>query len=371
MTYIPDLSAYNYHTFPRDSKLLAVGWLDSSEPYSQGTVRDETIRKLAKLARTPVNLCRGYHYCQFCPREASDRFLEHHAKGNGEVHIAGMNGVTYAAPALISHYIEKHAYKPPDEFLKAVEQLPLIDPRIAIVAALEREVHPLIKTWPRNAAEHEGRELIFFESKYAVVVVGGIGAEAARGAAQAVIVRYSPDVIVSAGIAGALVPELHVGETIFPARVIDAKDGSRHETAIKNAPLSNTALGRAVLVTSPQISGRRQKEHLAKSYGAQAVDMESAAVARAAMSHNIPFIAIKTISDECDFEMPEMSQFVRDGRFQEKRFVLYTALRPWLWLRVLRLARNARIASENLCAWLRESALTNTIIPGTISPHQS
>lgn len=234
--------------------------------------------------------------------------------------------------------------------------------KIAIIAALERELRPLIKTWSATTAQHEGREFRFHESNYAVVVCGGIGAEAARRAAEAAIVKYSPKVLISAGIAGALVPELHVGETIFPALVIDAQDGSRHETAIQNAPVANTPLGRTTVVSSPQIVGVAQKQQLAKSYGAQAADMESAAVARAAMTHNLPFLAIKSISDEYDFEMPEMAQFVRDGKFQEKRFALHIAFRPWLWLRVFRLARNAKVASDNLCAWLRESALINTIV---------
>lgn len=235
-------------------------------------------------------------------------------------------------------------------------------PKIAIIAALPREVHPLVKSWHSTAFEHEGRSFTFYESNYAVVVCGGIGGEAARRAAEAVIVKYSPQVLISAGIAGALVPELHVGETIFPALVIDSQDGSRHETAIKNAPVANTPLGRTAIVSAPQISSPGQKQQLAKSYGAQAVDMESAAVARAAMIHNLRFLAIKSISDEYDFEIPEMSQFVRDGQFQEKRFALYVALRPWLWLPVIRLARNTKLASENLCAWLRESALTHTIV---------
>lgn len=234
-------------------------------------------------------------------------------------------------------------------------------PNIAIIAALEREVHPLVKSWNTTVADHDGRSFTFYESNYAVLVCGGIGGEAARRAAEAAVVKYSPEVIVSAGIAGALVPELHVGETIFPALVIDAQDGSRHPTAIQNAPVANTALGRTTVVSSPQISGTAQKQQLAKSYGAQAVDMESAAVARAAMTHNLRFIAIKSISDEHDFQMPEMAQFIRDGQFREIRFALYVTLRPWLWLRVLRLAQNTRIASENLCAWLRESVLTHTI----------
>ena len=237
-------------------------------------------------------------------------------------------------------------------------------PRIAIVAALERELHPLIHNWPATTALHEGRDFRFYESDYAVVVCGGIGSEAARRAAEAVIDRYSPQILISAGIAGALVPELHVGETIFPATVIDIQDGSRHPTAIQNAPVSHTALGRTILASSPQIAGVEQKQQLAKSCGAHAVDMEAAAVARAAQFHNLPFIAIKTISDEHDFEMPEMTRFVRDGEFQTRRFALHVAIRPWLWLRVFRLARNAKIASENLCAWLRESALTNTIVAG-------
>jgi adenosylhomocysteine nucleosidase len=245
--------------------------------------------------------------------------------------------------------------------------LPDITAKIAIVAALERELHPLVKNWPASVVEHDGRDFTFYESKYAVAVCGGIGAEAARRAAEAAIVMYSPKVIVSAGIAGALVPELHVGETVFPARVIDAQDGSRHETAIKNAPVSNTALGRAVVVSTPQIASTAQKQQLAKSYGAQAVDMEGAAVARAAMTHNLPFVAIKAISDEYDFELPEMSRFVRDGQFQQLRFALHVAVRPWLWLRTLRLAQNTLVASENLCAWLRESVLTNTIVASSTS----
>jgi adenosylhomocysteine nucleosidase len=240
-------------------------------------------------------------------------------------------------------------------------------PTIAIVAALEREVAALVKGWPTTAVRHEGREFTFYESNYAVVVCGGIGPEAARRAAEAIIVRYSPEIIISAGVAGALVPELHVGETIFPAAVIDTRDGSRHETAIKNAPVAKTPLGRTILASYPEIAGPQQKQQLAKSYGAQAVDMEAAAVARATQVHGLPFLAIKSISDEYGFNLPYMTPFVHDGKFQMQRFAFHVAVRPWLWLAVYRLARNTRIASETLCAWLRESALTNTIVTGTKS----
>jgi len=244
-------------------------------------------------------------------------------------------------------------------------------PKIAIVAAIEREIRPLIKNWPATKIDHEGHAFTFYESEYAVAVCGGIGAEVARRAADAMIVRYSPELLISAGVAGALVPELHVGETIFPSTVIDTQDGSRHQTAIHNAALGGSSLARTVLASYPEIASVAQKQQLAKSYGAHAVDMEAAAVARAAQAHNLSFLAIKAISDESNFELPEMSRFIRDGKFLTKRFILHVALRPWLWLKMIRLARNTQLASHSLCAWLRESALTNTIVPGTISRHQS
>lgn len=239
--------------------------------------------------------------------------------------------------------------------------------KFAIIAALDRELHPLVKSWPSTTAEHESRTYTFHASSYAVAVCGGIGAESARRAAEAVIAKYSPDLLISAGVAGSLLPDLKVGATIFPAAVIDSQDGSRHETAIQNSAVGNTAVGRTILVTYPEVAGVAQKQQLAKSYGAHAVDMEAAAVARAAQAHNLPFIAVKAISDDVNFEIPEMSRFIRTGQFDTTRFVLHIAVRPWLWLRVFRLARNTKIASENLCAWLRESALTNTIVPGRIT----
>lgn len=241
----------------------------------------------------------------------------------------------------------------------------VIAPRkFAIIAALETELRPLVKSWPSTIDQG----LTFYESPYAIAVAGGIGAESARRAAEAIIAKYSPALLISAGVAGSLVADLKVGATVFPATVIDSQDSSRHETSIQHAPVGNTAVGRTILITYPEVASVAQKQQLAKSYGAHAVDMEAAAVARAAQKHNLPFIAVKAISDNVNFEIPEMSRFIRAGKFDTPRFVLHISIRPWLWLRVFRLARNTKIASENLCAWLRESALTNTIVPGSSVP---
>jgi nucleoside phosphorylase len=240
--------------------------------------------------------------------------------------------------------------------------------KIAIIAGLEREVRPLVKNWPSRKVHYQDREFTFYEGEHAVVVCGGIGQERAGSAAEAIIATIAPELVISAGVSGALVAELHVGDTIFPGMVIDTGDGSKYQTAISKAPVGSTALGRTVLATHTKIAGAAEKQWLAKAYRAHAVDMESAAVARAAEGHSLPFLAVKSISDELEFELPAMSQFIDQGDFQTARFLLHVALRPWLWLRAVRLAQNTHLAALNLCAWLRASALTNTIVPSTIEP---
>lgn len=217
--------------------------------------------------------------------------------------------------------------------------------RIAIVAALEREVRPLVKQWRRTEKQHDQRRFQFFENDRAVLVCGGIGPEGARRAAEAIITLYRPRLVYSVGYAGALEPGLRVGEIITPARVIDAGDGSSVQIPD----------GNSVLVSFKQVASPEQKSKLWQSYGAQAVDMESAAVAHAAELKTVPFKALKVISDEFDFDLPGTERFVdSDGRFREGRFAVYAALRPWLWGRVIRLARNSARATKALCRCLSE-----------------
>jgi adenosylhomocysteine nucleosidase len=217
--------------------------------------------------------------------------------------------------------------------------------RVAIVAALEREVRSLVREWRVHEQEAGGRRFRFFEKDDVVVVCGGIGAEAARRAAEAVIALYAPKVIWSAGFAGALDPGLRVGDIIQPRRVINAGDGS-------SVDLNR---GGGVLVTFSAVASAAQKAKLRDSFGAQAVDMEAASVARAAEARGVGLAVVKVISDEFDFSFPAMERFVDpSGRFLEGRFTRFVALRPWLWPRVLRLARNSGRASRALCDWLRK-----------------
>ena len=217
-------------------------------------------------------------------------------------------------------------------------------PRLAIVAALEREVRPLIKSWRVSEKEHNGRRFRFFQNGDVVLVCGGIGAEAARRAAEAIIAVFDPKLVCSAGFAGALEGTLKVGDVVRPGTVIDAGDASR---AIVED-------GEGALVSFGSVASPAQKLKLRESFAAQAVDMEAAAVARSAEARGKGFAAIKAVSDEIDFEFPAMDRFVdAEGKFSEVRFAFYAAIRPWVWPRIIRLARNSNRASHALCMSLR------------------
>jgi adenosylhomocysteine nucleosidase len=221
-------------------------------------------------------------------------------------------------------------------------------PSVAIVAALEREVAPEIRKWRAVEREHEGRRYRCFEKHCGgdcvVLICGGIGLEAARRACEAVIALYEPAGVYSIGFAGAAQPALKAGDYFVPDRVVDASDGSAVETHT----------GRGTLVSFGHVAGVEQKAKLAKAYGAAAVDMEAAAVARASAARAVRFCgARKAISDEYDFEMPLIERFISsDGRFRSAAFALAVAVRPWLWLRMIALARNSRRASRTLGEWL-------------------
>src|SRR5215467_10463366 len=219
-------------------------------------------------------------------------------------------------------------------------------PRIAVVAALEREVAPLIRNWKARVAESSGRKYRLFENGNVTLVCGGIGSEAARRTTEAVIRETKPSRIVSVGFAGALDTTLRVADVLEPRTVIDAQDGSR----------TDTGHGEGMLVSFVSVAGRDQKERLRKaSAGAAAVDMEAAAVAHGAESRSVAFHAVKAVSDASSFDMPDMRQFVSsEGEFRTGKLALHVAIRPWLWRSTISLARNSRKASRALCAALEK-----------------
>jgi len=216
--------------------------------------------------------------------------------------------------------------------------------KIGIVSAMEREVGPLLKTWKRGTIRDGSRVYGVWRSDTSTYIVSGIGREPGLLAARALVAGERPDILVSAGFAGALTRQLTVGETITPGTVIDGQTGERF--------LSQGGIG--VLISAAAIADEGAKKQLGEQYGAEAVDMEGAAVARVAQENGIPFCAVKSISDELGFAMPPFNAYVTaDGKLALERFAAHIAIRPSYWPSLVQLARNSKRASLELSAALQ------------------
>ncbi len=221
----------------------------------------------------------------------------------------------------------------------------------AIIAALPREVKHLVCGWQEHKLPNK---TIVYTNNFAVVACAGMGPARATLAVQAAMTIKPITALLSAGLAGACDPSLQVGDIVRAGVVVDTQSGERY---------SNSHF-KQVLVSAPAIASVREKRRLYDAYGASAVDMEAATVARMAQSHNLYFQAIKSISDDANFELQELARFAtHDGQFREAAFAAHSVARPQLWTKLFHLAGNSKRAIQSLTAelesqldWYRQKA---------------
>jgi adenosylhomocysteine nucleosidase len=222
--------------------------------------------------------------------------------------------------------------------------------KIAIIAAMEREIAPLVRGWQRGTLSSGERKFVTFDCDGVIAVVSGIGCKNAELAARAVVDQHRPALLISVGLAGALIRSLKVGSVFTPNVVVDAADGAEYRCAADGKHVSG-----GVLVSAAEIAGAEAKRELVNRFHGLVVDMEAAGVARIAQQEQIGFRCVKAISDEADFTMPPMGKFMNTaGEFQNGKFALWAAVRPWQWVRIVALAQNSKRATVALCNRLRD-----------------
>jgi adenosylhomocysteine nucleosidase len=206
----------------------------------------------------------------------------------------------------------------------------------AIIAALPREIKQLVRGWQKHTLPGK---VIVYTNDFAVAACAGMGSARVTLAVQAALSIKPATALLSVGLAGACDPSLHVGDIVRAGVVVDTQSGERFYD-----PQHKT-----VLVSTPTIASVKEKQRLYASYGASAVDMEAATVARIALAHHLPFQAIKVISDDAAFELQELARFAtHDGQFREAAFAAYSMTRPHLWNKLFQLAGNSKRALHAL-----------------------
>ena len=134
MTWFDDLTDYSYDQQPGLTPCVNVGWLDGAKDYPRGPVPEGFVERLEQFCQIHVHATMDVHSCTLdgCGEEEADgwyveseldAYLDPPPRGllgAAEIRAFGADGVIYAAPNMIVHYVADHEYRPPDGFIEAI-----------------------------------------------------------------------------------------------------------------------------------------------------------------------------------------------------------------------------------------------------------
>ncbi len=244
---------------------------------------------------------------------------------------------------------------------------------IAILAAMRAELEPFLhlgmggqvndvlvnRPVYLQQARYQGTDDHPIEVRYALMVCG-VGKVRAASATQALIDRYEPDLLLNVGTAGALRPDVAIGDIVITLAQ-HQHDSQLWERFVAH---SHEELSRFIYDELKQQDGPYRvhigngcagdifqdnlgaKQRLAEQFGAYCVDMESAAIADICAVNQVPFCVIRSISDSLTGAMGEF-----DANYERVSRQVAEALRPLMGKIVVKLAeQSARPIPPGSCS---------------------
>ena len=217
---------------------------------------------------------------------------------------------------------------------------------LGIVVSLPRELRSLTRqripvgTW---------REI----SGNTLVALSGVGRERAY-TAGAVLVSQGATALLSWGCAASLDENVRPGCLLLPECII-GENGEIHRVNTEWHQRLYRALGsRHPVRTEPLVESdaivktAAEKRALAAQTNAAATDMESAAQARLAEDHGLPFMAIRAIVDTPSTDIPENVIKALDREGNVNLWRLLTGSTSKDWIKIVRLAIQFNAAQRTL-----------------------
>ena len=165
---------------------------------------------------------------------------------------------------------------------------------IAITFAVPHESHDLCRAF-RPVASVGAHGWLHGEIARREVLLAhtGIGTAAAEKCVRTLLAEHRPRWLLSAGYAGALDPALAHGElflaTNFTSPELLARSTARRGMLTTQSTAAETPL---------------EKAALARTSGAQAVDMETSTIARVCAERGVPMLSLRAISDTASAQIP-------------------------------------------------------------------
>jgi adenosylhomocysteine nucleosidase len=267
--------------------------------------------------------------------------------------------------------------------------------------AVGRESRPLLGEMQVETKTRHGMATFYqgsYQDQKVVLAKMAMGKVNAAMAVQSLIDLFDAAPLILSGSAGAVAPEVEIGDVIIGAKVIphdagvylskgfrfcgvmasDSQGRRGWVGAFQADPhLVQAALSAGEDLLWPRRSGKRtpavrvgtivtgdqvifsqaKKEWLHRTFEALAVEMEGAAMAQVAAANGRPWLVVRAISDQADastgFDFIPLLDYLDDPRSQWDRIrgwggrLWYLLSNPSIALRQMRMRRNAHLAAEN------------------------
>lgn len=198
---------------------------------------------------------------------------------------------------------------------------------IGIIGAMKIEVDKIIAMLESKNSEYiSGIEFVrgIFHNQDVVVAVSGVGKVNSAITTEAMILKYNPKLIINTGVAGALSPDLKIGDIAVSHDVVehdmdtsplgDPKGFITGLNLVKmKADADTVALFSSVLkeldinyeigtiASGDQfINSKEDKKRIVDEFDAVCCEMEGASIGHVCTLNNIPFCVLRAISDGAD-----------------------------------------------------------------------
>jgi adenosylhomocysteine nucleosidase len=186
----------------------------------------------------------------------------------------------------------------------AAPQIPAAGCDVGVIFAVSIEADAFSRLVTMTS-ETQATQMTFHEGtvhgRRVVWCVSGVGVDAATAATRLLVDGHHPRLVVSAGFAGGLDPNLRRGSVVRPAVSVVEGDSLKLSLAYADP---EPGLPMTIITASRVVASVEEKRCLAERSGGHVVDMETHAVAAAARAAGLACASVRVISDDAGQELP-------------------------------------------------------------------
>jgi adenosylhomocysteine nucleosidase len=245
---------------------------------------------------------------------------------------------------------------------------------IGIVMAMPEEIRPILRRLGRHRKELAGRFPVYLsqvDGRQITLIESGMGTKKACAATEELISYAKPRILISAGFGGGVRKGLDVGDVVIAGQALALSKGVISDAgALENESmlryLSESVAGHpfriqggTTVTTKDIVPKRKADELLAGKVVNPVLDMETSAVLETASRNGTPLFAVRAISDaageELLFSLDEITD--QELNIRISKVLVSIAKKPRILFQMLHLAKNAKLAGNNLALVLEQLIL--------------